>query len=147
MATKEQVEYVLKYLEKFKPQEVFKQTSEVNAGIGAVIKILSESHGAVSAGTISEKVGISTARTAVLLKKMVKHNLITKSRADFDGRKTMVVLTEYGLKTAEEMQKNLLERLEKTIDAIGMDKIEKFISLFTEIQAFIKSNFPKPPKF
>lgn len=78
MATKEQVEYVFNYFIKIKPDEFFNRMNKTQAGVGAVIRILNNSPEPVSAGQISEIMHVSTARTAVLLKKMSQKNLIIK---------------------------------------------------------------------
>lgn len=147
MATKEQVEYVFKNLMIVNPEEFFKGMNNVRVGVGAVIKILSESATPISAGEISEKMCVSTARTAVLLKKMLAKQLIVKLSDKNDKRKTLVALSDYGKQTAQQMKDNLYRQLSKVIDILGMEKIEQFIESSKEIRNVVLEHMPKPPKF
>lgn len=135
MATTEQIEHVFKKFIVQNPEEVLKGLNDVRAGMGAVIKVLNNSPSPVSAGTISKKTGVSTARTAVLLKKMLAKNLIIKQTDKNDARKTLITLSEFGKETAAKMKKELFEQISMIIDTVGMKKIELFVSLSEEVRS------------
>ena len=78
MATQDEVELILENLQEVHPAEFFKTLNEENAGIGAVLRYLNEAEGDVTAGNISKYLHVSTARVAVLLKKMAVQGLVTK---------------------------------------------------------------------
>lgn len=70
MATTEQIEYVMRELPKAHPANFFKVFNDANTGIGFALKLLySAEDNRLSAGAISEAMGVSTARVAVMLKK------------------------------------------------------------------------------
>ena len=70
MATQEQIETLLEQLEKAPPSAHFQRIDKNAAGIQAILKYLSETDEQVTAGDISDHLNVSTARVAVLLKKM-----------------------------------------------------------------------------
>ncbi|MDE7310752.1 MAG: winged helix DNA-binding protein [Eubacterium sp.] len=142
MATEAQIERVLKRLEQVHPANCFKRMDEVQAGIGAVLRLLYESNEAVTAGKISEVLGVSTARVAVLLRKMVSKGLVTKEQGVMDARITIVRLTEFGMKKFKEMKDDMCEQMGMVIDAIGEERLMEFIAIAEEIQKTIA-----PPRF
>ena len=72
MATPEQIASILSQLVALHPADCFKPIDAANAGLGAVLRLLYLADQPVTAGTISEKLHVSTARVAVLLKKLVE---------------------------------------------------------------------------
>ena len=78
MATPEQIASILSQLVALHPADCFKPIDAANAGLGAVLRLLYLADQPVTAGTISEKLHVSTARVAVLLKKLVAKGLVTK---------------------------------------------------------------------
>ena len=96
MATPEQIASILSQLVALHPADCFKPIDAANAGLGAVLRLLYLADQPVTAGTISEKLHVSTARVAVLLKKLVAKGLVTKGRDPVDARVTVVALTPLG---------------------------------------------------
>lgn len=138
MANRETVEMILKKMEGSNPVDFFKSVNELQMGIGAVLQILQKSKGVVTAGQISEEMGVSTARVAVLLKKMAAKGLITKEKGVMDGRVTIVRLTESGENIASKMRHEMWVQVEKIIDSIGEEKVLEFIEISNEIRNIVK---------
>lgn len=138
MANRETVEMILKKMEGSNPVDFFKSVNELQMGIGAVLQILQKSQGVVTAGQISEEMGVSTARVAVLLKKMAAKGLITKEKGVMDGRVTIVRLTETGENIASKMRHEMWVQVEKIIDSIGEEKVLEFIEISNEIRNIVK---------
>lgn len=134
MATKEQINYVFTNMIQSQPVEFLRLINGAKAGIGYVLKILNETDRPVTAGEISDKMNVSTARVAVLLRKMVNKNFITKETDKFDARITIVRLTDFGRQTANAMQSEMQQHLSIVIDSMGMDKINQFLALSNEIK-------------
>lgn len=143
MASTEQVEYVFKSLTVANPEVIFKRIKTASSGIGAAIHILYEANCSVSAGYLSKAMGISTARTAVLLQKLLNKGLIVKEKDGTDARKTLIGLTERGKQTAKAMQKRLYGYISDVIDTVGMEKINTFIALSTEIKDVLIDKYEK----
>lgn len=140
MATKAQVEMVLgefKKMHRPHPSGLLQRIDERQEGVGAVLCLLSESEDTVTAGRISEVLGVSTARVAVLLKKMAAKGLITKERAPSDARVTVVTLTEQGKVVIREMEDDIFRKTELVIDQVGEERVLEFLAIAKEIQSVI----------
>ncbi|MGN0353997.1 MAG: MarR family winged helix-turn-helix transcriptional regulator [Muricoprocola sp.] len=138
MANREAVEKILAKMEKSNPGDLFKSVNDLQMGIGAVLQILQKSQGEVTAGQISEEMGVSTARVAVLLKKMVAKGLITKEKGVMDARVTIVRLTQSGEKIASKMRMEMWNQVENMIDRIGEERVLEFIEIANEIRGIVK---------
>ena len=142
MATIAQIERMLAELERIHPVAFFRRMDETQAGIGAVLRLLHTSEEEITAGKISEVLNISTARVAVLIRKMAAKGLITKARSSADARVTMVGLTELGVRTVEEMRREMYRQMGLVIDAVGEERLREFLKIATEIRAAVN-----PPQF
>lgn len=140
MAALEDIERIASAMRQLHPMPFFQKFNESQAGIGAVMGFLDESKGSVTAGMIAEKLGVSTARVAVLLKKMAAKGLIVKERDAADGRVTIVRFSEAGEKTARAMKANLYSKVGEVIDRVGMERLLEFIAVAREISQIV----PRP---
>lgn len=137
MTENEQVEQVIKLLEESNPEEFFKKFDEIRTGIGAAICQLSKNGGLATAGQLSESMGVSSARVAVLIRKMTAKGIVSRSADEKDARVTIVRLTEKGQLLAEEGKRNMYRDVQTLIEKVGMEKIMEFI----EISNIIRSVF------
>ena len=142
MATIAQIERMLAELERIHPVAFFRRMDETQAGIGAVLRLLHTSEEEITAGKISEVLNISTARVAVLIRKMAAKGLITKARSSADARVTMVGLTELGVRTVEGMRREMYQQVGLVIDAVGEERLREFLKIAAEIRAAVN-----PPQF
>lgn len=142
MATEEQLEYILQELPKAHPVDFFKVLTDSNAGIGFALKLLYSADGQhLSAGDVSEAMGVSTARVAVLLKKMESKGLITKENDKNDARITRVSLSEKGEAVANQMKENMRKHISNVIERLGMEKLKLFIELSVEVKNAMNEDF------
>ena len=130
MATDQQISNLLQQMAAAHP-------GDTRAGIGAVLKLLYTADTSITAGMISDRLDISTARVAVLLKKMVAKGLITKEKDPIDARVTIVKLTEYGRETIEHMWADVKAQMGKVIDEIGEDRLLEYIEINKEIRRIV----------
>lgn len=145
MATREQIEYIVRELPKAHPANFFKIFNDSNTGIGFAVKLLyAAEDNRLSAGAISEAMGVSTARVAVLLKKMEGKGLITRESDRTDARVTVACLSEAGKTVAEQMQENMLGHISYVIDKVGMEKLKQFIALSVEVKVAMAEGFSPP---
>ena len=138
MASDGQIKWMFHKMAESHPIEVFKYMDEVKAGIGAVLRLLYEADEPLSAGTISSKLGISTARVAVLLKKMTQKAMITKQQSPNDARVTMVELTAAGRANIERMKNELFAQMGLIIDKVGEERLKEYFEIGEEIRNIIK---------
>lgn len=142
MATNEQIDYIISELPKAHPANFFKIFNDSNTGIGFAVKLLySAEDNRLSAGAISEAMGVSTARVAVLLKKMESKGLITRESDRSDARVTIVCLSQEGKAVAKRMQDNMLQHISYVIDKVGMEKLKQFIELSVEVKVAMAEGF------
>lgn len=134
MATKEQIRRILLKMEKSHPAEFFRCMDDTKVGLGAVLRILYQKKEPVTAGEISEQMGISTARVAVLLKKLEAKGLIVKGHDPRDARVTKVSLTEYGMKMILKWWDRICEQMGEVIDRIGEERLLEYIEIGEEIR-------------
>ena len=142
MATPQQVDTILSCLRSIDPP-VFSQmcSDRVNGG-QAVLKLLYMSQQTVTAGYIAQYMGVSTARVAVLLRKLGCKGLIEKHHDPHDARVTVVRLTERGAEQARIMQQQIRTQIETIIDRVGMERLMDFM----ETGRMIYSSLPMPEK-
>lgn len=140
MATNEEIETLLQKLKKAPPSECFQNFDMNTAGIRAILKMLSETDEKVTAGMISEKMNVSTARVAVLLKKMVAKGLIEKENDEADGRVVLVKLSESGKQAADELKSDMYAKIGNIIDKIGMERMLEFAEISKEIHSVISAS-------
>lgn len=138
MATQEQIETLLEQLQKAPPSEHFQNIDKNTAGIRAILKYLSETDDKVTAGKISEHMKVSTARVAVLLKKMVAKDLIEKETDSADGRIVVVKLSERGMEAAQKLRENIYKNIGEMIDRVGMERMLEFAAISNEIHSVMK---------
>lgn len=139
MATQEQIETLLEQLKKAPPSEQFKNIDKNAAGIRAILKYLNETDEKVTAGKISEYMDVSTARVAVLLKKMVAKGLIEKENDPTDARIVIVKLSQHGVQTAERVRESIHAQIGTMIDKVGMDRMLEFAAISNELHSIIKA--------
>lgn len=143
MATQQQIETLLAELYKAPPSEHFQQIDISAVGIRAILKYLSESRDHATAGTISKALGVSTARVAVLLKKMVAKGLLEKQSDPSDGRLVVVQLSQLGKDTANRIHDEMFAQLGTLIDEIGMERMLEFAAISYEIHSVMKKTETK----
>lgn len=139
MATEAQIETLLEYFKKAPPSECFQNFDMNTAGIRAILKLLNETQDErITAGKISECMHVSTARVAVLLKKMVAKGLIEKQTDSADGRVVVVHLSAQGQQTATQLKENLYRHISDMIDKVGMEKMLTFAEISAELHDVLK---------
>ena len=134
MATQDEVELILENLQEVHPAEFFKTLNEENAGIGAVLRYLNEAEGDVTAGNISKYLHVSTARVAVLLKKMEAQGL-TKEDDAYDARITIVHISPKGEEKIRQIHDEIYAEVSKVIDKVGIERMMDFILISNEIRS------------
>ncbi len=137
--TKEKTAELIRRLVSSRPKQMFKHIEDNNAGIGCVLRYLEETGRAVSAGEISEYMNVSTARVAVILRKMQEKQLIIKLTDPNDARKTMISLSEHGIQFIAEKKEKVLMYFSQVIESIGEERFTEFIEISEDIQAVVDS--------
>lgn len=140
MANRDEVEQIMEIIKGVELKKVFRALNENTAGIGAVLRILYDHGKTVTSGQISDLLGVSSARVAVLLKTMESKGLIAKRKDVLDGRITIVTLTPFGEEAISKIHEELYNQISRIIDKVGFDRLKQFITLSQEIEKAIKPN-------
>ena len=135
MANRKDVDQAVELIEACRPVDLFSRLSKAETGAAAVLRILHRAGEAVSAGTLSQSMRVSTARVAALLKKLERQGLITRSPGAEDARLTLVRLTETGAEKIERMYQDYCGEVGRILDRVGMDRFREFIATAREIGA------------
>ena len=138
MAEVEQIEQILALFDDAMPEDWYRKMDAYKVGFGAVLRVLAQNGGKAPSGLISRVLGISTARVAVLTKKMTAKGIVEKCSDECDARVTVVRLTEQGIKTACEMKDTMYQDVGILIDKLGMERLLEFISTSKEIGMIFK---------
>lgn len=138
MATREQIISFLDSVKDIRPETVTKSLNETMAGIGAVLRILNVPGKRMTAGEISRELGVSTARVAVILKKMEAKGILVRETGIEDARTTVVHLTDNGMETACKVRDELFADVGRAIDTIGEERLLEFVNTFRELREVLK---------
>ena len=138
MATREEIEKMAILLDESHPEKLMKKRNETGAGIGAVLRFLSQSDKPMTAGSISRSINVSTARVAVLLNKMEAKGFVCRTTGTEDARTVVVSLTPLGMETAQKLHESLYQDIGVLIDTIGMDRLIEYANISREIRSVMK---------
>ena len=142
MATQEEIRKIITLLDESHPAKFMKKHNETNAGIGAVLNFLYDSDQPMTAGSISKFMNVSTARVAVLLRKMEARGFISRQSGKEDGRTVVVRLTAAGTETVLKLRENFYRDVGILIDTIGMERLIEYTTISKEIRAVLKGPPP-----
>ncbi len=137
MVSEKEVLELLQEFNSIKPLAFLQRIDMQSMGIGNVLAFLVTSDHKVTAGEISDYMNVSTARVAVLLKKMADKNLIVKKADPKDARKVLVSITKEGREHLYEQQKEILLYGGAIVNHFGKERIEDFIESCREIREIV----------
>lgn len=137
MVPEQEVWEILEDFHSIKPIEFLQQIDITSMGISNLLGFLAFSDRSVSAGEISEYMNVSTARVAVLLKKMSEKHLVEKSQDPKDARRVMVSITDEGRKILQEKRQEILLYSSAIIERFGKEKIMSFVETCKEIKEIV----------
>lgn len=130
---------VIKKVEQYNVFNLFEQMDKINQGINFILVYLYEKKKDLSAGELAKALKVSTARIAVLIKKLISRKFVIKYSNPVDARITMVSLTAEGLKYAHKEKENSINKMSKIIEKVGLDEFEKFLKTALKMKEVIKS--------
>lgn len=137
MAKEQEVLSLLNEFNSIQPLAFLQHIDMTSMGIGNVLGFLCASGREVTAGEISDYMNVSTARVAVLLKKMSEKDLIKRRTDPSDKRKVMVSITSKGVQAFEEKKKEILLYAGAIVDHFGKEKVEDFIGSCRSIRDIV----------
>lgn len=139
MSIKKKTLEIIKKIEKYNMFNLFGQMDKINQGFNFLLVYLYEKQKDLSAGELAKALKVSTARIAVLIRKLLSRKFITKYSNPGDARITMVSLTEAGSKYALKEKEDTIMKMAKIIEKVGIDEFEEFLNTALKMKDAIKS--------
>lgn len=135
-----QREKAIELIRKMKPSksDFINQLNMTDRGIHFILGYLEDAKGKVIAGDLAKHLNVSTARIAVLIKKMESRSLIRTYSSPEDARKTIIEITETGKKQVDAFKEELISGMERLIEVVGVKDIEEFIRISMKIKEAIE---------
>jgi DNA-binding MarR family transcriptional regulator len=109
------------------------KTNEFSQGEVKMLEYLYIFQDGLTAGELSTKMNISTARVAATLNGLEKKRLIRRCADERDKRKIVVYLTEGGRITGQEKYERMLRRISRLFAALGERDALELIRLFRRV--------------
>ncbi len=134
MFTREETIVIIQRIFESRPTKLFKPLDETRAGLHCVLRMLDREEKPLTAGQISTKMGVSSARVAVLLRKMAEKGLIVREGSPDDARKSMISLSDKGRSQIEKLNEERINVFQGVINRLGKEKTEQFIQLSGELK-------------
>lgn len=144
MSREEDIQLILDLLHKTRPTYVLEKMREQDTGSLGVLKFLFSRETPVKSKEISDQLEISSARTAVLLKKLETKGLIQKSASPEDARVTLVQLSTQGFTFTQTTHNKLCQTVENLIDEFGTDYLIRLLQDMAKLKAIMESNHTMP---
>lgn len=128
---------IIDKINKVNPFDFLNLIDKNGQGMNSILSYLKTKKEDVTAGELAIQLDVSTARIAVLLKKLEKLNMIVKRISPKDARVTIVEITQTGLKHIDEETKKSVSIMQKILEKVDPKEIEEFIRLATKIKKSI----------
>ncbi len=142
MAKKEDVYLALEMFHSHRPQKTVEELYKSEIGSLAVLKHLHKINGEAKSVDISKIMGISSARMAVLLKKLESRGLIVKSESKTDARAVMIKLSEKGENFVGNLKERMYGTMEKIVDEFGIERLTNMLMDLSKINKILEENMP-----
>ncbi len=111
--------------------------TEFNRGEVGVLSYLAFDNDKATAGELSEKLNVSTARIASILNSLENKEYINRKEDKKDKRKTLVFITKKGKKLATTAKKEVLDKITKVIKEVGHNEINEYVKIVLKIKKIL----------
>lgn len=111
--------------------------NEFNRGEIGVLGYLAFEKDEATAGELSEKLNVTTARIASILNSLEAKDHIKRTEDNKDKRKTLVVVTKKGKALAKKAKKEVIDKITKVINEIGEEETKEYIRITLKIREIL----------
>ncbi len=140
MAKKEDVFYALELFHNSRPQKMFDAVNKGEMGAFAVIKLLHDTDKELTSADICKILKISSARMAVLIKKLQAKGIVVKIASEADSRAKILKLTKKGTALANKLKANMFETMSKIVDEFGLEELESMFNKLHKLKLILGEN-------
>jgi len=113
------------------------KVSAVMRGEMAVMRLLENESRVMTAGEISQKLKMTTARIAAVLNSLQKKELIERYADETDKRRVMVKLTQKGVAFCLKRKEEAVEHMAKVLEHLGEEDARTFARLMKRIHEIL----------
>lgn len=140
MNDKELATKLLKDLWDNRPNRLNNFLDEFNKGEFGLLNYIYFETKEVSAGMLSEKLKVSTARIASILNSLEAKKLIKRKIGTDDKRKVVVEITTEGKEIIKKYQEEVVNKVSYIISRIGQEKAKQYFDIMLEINSIINDS-------
>ncbi len=140
MNDKELATKLLKDLWDNRPNRFNNFLDEFNKGEFGLLNYIYFETKEVSAGMLSEKLKVSTARIASVLNSLEAKKLIKRKIGTDDKRKVVVEITTEGKEIIKKYQEEVVNKVSYIISRIGQEKAKQYFDIMLEINSIINDS-------
>lgn len=140
MNDKELATKLLKDLWDNRPNRFNNFLDEFNKGEFGLLNYIYFETKEVSAGMLSEKLKVSTARIASILNSLEAKKLIKRKIGTDDKRKVVVEITTKGKEIINKYQEEVVNKVSYIISRIGQEKAKQYFDIMLEINSIINDS-------
>lgn len=118
----------------------YRKMTDANRGEGVLLGYLARHDHEATPAELSEALGVSTARIAVLLNKMERKQLVERQKHPDNHKNTIVRLLPEGKKLKEEQEEAFNHNVVKFFETLGEEKAALFVTLQKEMVDFMQNS-------
>lgn len=134
MNTKEIAEILFEQLKPTTSTSLTEALNEFSRGEVGVLSYLAFDKKEATAGELSEKLNVTTARIASILNSLENKNYIKRTSDKTDKRKTLVTITKNGKQLAITTKQEIINKITKVIEEVGYNEVKEYVRLATKIR-------------
>ena len=112
----------------------------LNHGEGHAMLLLLKSDSGLSAGEMSQAMGITTGRMANILRRLEEKCLIDRTVVPSNRRKAVITLTEEGHVYATDLSAHMKKRAVSVLEALGRDDAETLIRILRKLARAVRTD-------
>ncbi len=143
MLTDEEIIEIIKKLDDVKPKKMLDQQHVNLEGTMLALVYIYRKEGEVSAGELSRELKVSTARIAVLVRKMQEKGYVTRKVDEEDGRRAVIDITDKGRALIEKHKIEFFETMRALADKVGKDRFMEFFDILYEMHGILEERREK----
>ncbi|MCR5144144.1 MAG: MarR family transcriptional regulator [Lachnospiraceae bacterium] len=140
MAKEEEIQRILKWLRENPPNPMLHKINESQEGMRYVMAYLHEKGTSVTPGEISKDCEMTTARVAVVLKKLEAKGYILRETDQEDKRRSVIFLTDKGKEKTRKGFQRIYDTVGNIIDEVGMERLKAFYDTFMDIRKVLEES-------
>lgn len=108
----------------------------------AVLRLLTREGMPMTAGKISQMLGMTTSRIAAVLGSLEKKEMILRQADDADKRRVFVTLTQHGSACCQRRRQEVLAHMTAMLAYLGEDDAENFVRIMKRTHEFMHKRPP-----